>query len=93
MYMFAILELILIWLSLFFCGYFIRTKNVIATIVGIGCIITGWLAYFMALAIEEVTIPSTLPTSPEVGMLGIFLILNIGSSTGLGYLIGKVIEG
>ena len=88
----TIIMILLYWLSMFFGGYAFPTVDARAILLMVLLYISGLAIYFYQLATGIYTLPSSLPTSTEIGAIGLFLILYISSSLGGGYMVGKYIE-
>ena len=88
----AVIMFLLYWLSLFFWGYVIPTVDKRAVLLAVLFYIGGVLMFFYQLVIGSMGFPSSLPSSVEVGMIGLFLVLFLGSSLGLGYIVGRLVK-
>lgn len=87
----SVIMFLLYWLALFSGGYSITTVDGRAVLLMVLFFIGGALLYFHQLAISGLCLPSSLPSSAEVGAIGLFVVLFLGSSLGLGYIVGKFV--
>ena len=71
----AIVMLLLYWLSLFFWGYVIPTVDKKAVLLAVLFYIGGLSIYFYQLVIGSIGLPSSLPSSIEAGIIGLFSVL------------------
>ena len=87
-----IIMFLLYWVALFWGGYIIATMDSRAGLL-IGLFyICGLLIYFYQLAIGDMGLPSSSPSSVTIGAIGLFLIPYLGTSLGLGYIVGRFVE-
>lgn len=87
-----VIMFLLYWFSLFLGGYSIPTADGRASLLMALFYIGGLSMYFYQLAVGSMWLPSSLPSSVDVGAIGLFLIIYLGSSLGLGYIVGRFVE-
>lgn len=80
------------WLSMFFGSYAIPTIDSKGMLLMGIFYISGLIIYFYRLATGIGTLSFSLPTSMEIGIIGLFLILYLSSSLGTGYVVGSYIK-
>ena len=83
---------LLYWFACFSGGYAIPTLDVRGFLL-MALFYTGGLTiFFYTLAVGSMNLHSSLPSSSEVGAIGLFAILFYGSSLGFGYIVGRFVE-
>ena len=69
---------LLYWFSLFFGGYSIPTRDGRGVLLMALFYIGGMSMYLYQLVVGSMVLPSSLPSSVEVGAMGLFLIIYLG---------------
>ena len=88
----TVILVLLYWFSLFFGGYTIPTHDGRGVLLMALFYIGGLCIYLYQLTVGSICLPSSLPSSVEVGAMGLCLIIYLGSSIGFGYIVGRFVE-